>query len=193
MNIRGHRVLTFEHMMPCFKSACDRGFTMERNLRGCQMEGMIPFNRNALWRKRAEILLRASIGSSKTPSKQANPEITSALPPFASPEASPPLATHPAATAPDPTPENYESPLVLGHVTERVQKAMDHIKRKNEIVQLTQMHLMAPLIRLLEFSDIVTEIAATKAEKPKAYKQRITAKHLYGNKEVQRGRKADNF
>ena len=45
---------------------------------------------------------------------------------------------------------------------------MNYIKRKNEIGQLTQMQLMAHLIRLHESSDIATEFAATKGEKPKA-------------------------
>ena len=41
---------------------------------------------------------------------------------------------------------------------------------------------MAHLIRLQEISIIVTEFAAARAQKPKAYKQRITTKNLYGNK-----------
>ena len=114
------------------------------------MEGMISFNRNALsWRKRADLKLRASIGSSKPPSKQANPGSSLAPPPFGTPAASPPLeAAHPATAAPDPKPKDDDAPLELGHVTERVQGAMDYIKRKNEIGQLIQMQLMAHPIRL---------------------------------------------
>ena len=59
---------------------------------------------------------------------------------------------------------------------------MDYIKRKNEIGQLTQDRIMAHLIMLQDSSDIVADFAATKAEKPKAGKQRISAKNLFGNK-----------
>ena len=148
MHIRGHRVLTFEHMMPCFKPAWDKGFTVERNLRGWRMEGMIPFNRNALWRKRADLQLRASIGSSKTPSNQANPGSSSAPPPSTTPAAPPPLAAHPDVAAPNPTPKDDDAPPLLGHITERVQEAMDYVKKKIDIGQLNQMQLMAHLIRL---------------------------------------------
>ena len=68
------------------------------------------------------------------------------------------------------------------HVTERVQEAMDYIHKKPQIGQLTQEQLIAHLIRLQDSSDIVDEFAATRSEKPKADKQRITAKRLFGNK-----------
>jgi hypothetical protein len=41
---------------------------------------------------------------------------------------------------------------------------------------------MAHLIRLQECSDIVDEFEATRSEKLKADKQRITARTLFGNK-----------
>jgi hypothetical protein len=41
---------------------------------------------------------------------------------------------------------------------------------------------MAHLIRLQESSDIVADFAAFRAEEPKANKQRISAKNLFGNK-----------
>jgi hypothetical protein len=59
---------------------------------------------------------------------------------------------------------------------------MDYVNKKHEIGQLTQEQLLAHLIRLQESSSIVTEFAAARAEKPKADKQRITAKDLYGKK-----------
>ena len=38
--------------MSCFKPAWDHAFTAQRNLDGWRVEGMIPFTRYALWRKR---------------------------------------------------------------------------------------------------------------------------------------------
>ncbi len=152
MHIRGHTVLTWEQTMPSFKPAWDKGFTVERNLRGWRMEGMVPFKRNALWAKRADLLLRTSTGQSvilyTTPSffgppssatMQVAPPADVALPAGLAP---------PAAVAPDPTPEDEDLPLVLGHVTERVQEAMDYVNKKHEIGQLTQEQLMAYLMRL---------------------------------------------
>ena len=56
--------------MQCFKPAWDRGFTKERNLKGWRIEGLIPFNRNAYWRKKGttasttSLAIRASTGHS---------------------------------------------------------------------------------------------------------------------------------
>jgi hypothetical protein len=121
---------------------------MERNLRRWRMEGMIPFNRNALWNKRADLLLCASIGYSKTSSNLANPGSSSSPPTSPTPAAFPPLAAPLAAATPDPTPTDYDAPRVLGHMTERVQEAVEYITRKHEIGELTQTHVMAHLIRL---------------------------------------------
>ncbi len=150
------------------------------------MEGMIPFNRNALWAKRADLLLRTSTGQSvdlsTTPSSFGPPA-------SATPQAAPPVdatspagAAPPAGVAPDPLPEDEDLPLVLGHITERVQEAIDYIRKKIDIGQLTQGEIMAHLIRLQESSDIVADFAATKAEKSKADKQCITAAMLFRNK-----------
>jgi hypothetical protein len=124
VHISGHKVLTWEHMMPCFKPARDKGFTVERNIRGWRMEGMIPFNRNALWAKRADLLLRTStgqsVGLSTTPSSFGPP--ASATPQDAPPvgatppadDAPPARDAPPASVAPDPSPEDEDLPHVLG-------------------------------------------------------------------------------
>ncbi len=103
------------------------------------MEGLIPFNRNALWNRRGD-LLRESTGFSKvsstTPSNQANP---AADPPAVAPQAAvPPASAPPAGGAPNHTLEDEDLSHVLGHVTERVQEAVDYINMKQEIGQLTQ-------------------------------------------------------
>jgi hypothetical protein len=67
-------------------------------------------------------------------------------------------------------------------MTERVQEAVDYIKRNPAIGEFSQIQIMAHLIRLQECSDIVAEFATTKAEKPKADQQRITARDLFSNK-----------
>ena len=91
------------------------------------MEGMIPFNRNALWAKRADLLLRTSTGQSvvlsTTPSSFGPP--ASATPQVAPPAgAAPPAGVAPpagaaslAGVAPNPFPEDEDLPLVLGHIT----------------------------------------------------------------------------
>ncbi len=174
--------------MPCFKPAWDKGFTRERNLKGWRMEGLIPFNRNALWNKRGD-LLRDSTGfnkvSSTTPSNQSNLVVD---PPVVAPHVAIPLEAAPmafapqAGAAPDPTHEDEDLPPVLGHVTDRVQEAIDYVNTKHEIGQLTLEQLLAHLIKLQESSIVVTEIAAARAENPKANKQRIAAKNLLGNR-----------
>ena len=115
---------------------------------------LIPFNRNAPWNKRGD-LPRASTGFNKvsftTPSNQANHAFdppTIAPPVTASLATAPPASAPPACVAPDPTPENEDIPLVLGHVTERVQETMDYVNKKHEVGQLTQEQLLAHLIRL---------------------------------------------
>ena len=151
--------------MQCFKPAWDKGFTRERNLKGWRLEGLIPFNRNALWCKKAS--LRASTGHIVVPSitPNANSASDSAAPVHGS---APLTAPAPAAAALDPSPEDVH---VIGHVTERVQEAMDYIHKKPQIGQLTQEQLIAHVIRLQDSSDIVDEFAATRSEKPRADNQ----------------------
>jgi hypothetical protein len=48
VHTRGHKVISWEQLMPCFKPAWDKGFTRERNLKRWRMDGHIPFNRNDL-------------------------------------------------------------------------------------------------------------------------------------------------
>ena len=59
---------------------------------------------------------------------------------------------------------------------------MDYENKKHNIGQLTREQLVTHPIRLLESSNIVTEFAGARAEKPKANKQRIAAKDLFGTK-----------
>ena len=47
-----YKPLDFEHFMPCFLPAWKEAFTVERNLMGWELEGLIPFTRRALWRRR---------------------------------------------------------------------------------------------------------------------------------------------
>jgi len=42
----------FNNFMPCFKPAWDRAFSFEANMKRCAIEGVVPYNRRALWRKR---------------------------------------------------------------------------------------------------------------------------------------------
>jgi hypothetical protein len=49
--------LGFQNYMPCFFPAWERAFTIEANMKGWAIEGIIPFNRNALWRKRGGLKL----------------------------------------------------------------------------------------------------------------------------------------
>ena len=89
----------------------------------------------------------------KPPSNEAQ-RISSDPPAFSTPAAPSPLAALPIIVAPpvvvalDPTPKDVDAPHVLGHMTERVQESMDYIKRKSAIGKLTQIQVMAHLIRL---------------------------------------------
>jgi hypothetical protein len=107
--------------MSCFKPAWNKGFTLERNLREWRLEWMIPFNREALWAERADLLLRISTGQkvvlSTTPSSFGTPaSVTPQADPLAN-VAPPAGAAPPAGVAPDPTPEDEDIPFVLGHIT----------------------------------------------------------------------------
>ena len=99
----------------------------------------------------------------------------------------PPEVAPPAGVAPDPTHKDEDLPPLLGHVTARVQEEMDCVNKKHEIGQLTHEQLLAHLIKLKKSSNIVTEFASSKVEKPKAGKQRITAKNIFGNKGIATG------
>jgi hypothetical protein len=46
------------------------------------------------------------------------------------------------------SPEDEDFPLVLGHLTERVQEGMDYVNKKHAIGQLIQEQVMAHLIML---------------------------------------------
>jgi hypothetical protein len=175
-HICGHKALKWEHFMPCFKPAWDKGFTVERNLKGWRIEGLIPFNRNSLWKKIGagdSLSLRTSTGHS----------VVSADTPSADLAAN---TLTPAAVEVLPTPEDLAAaPLAIGAITERVQEAMHFIKANKlrfDDAQLTVEHIVAHSIRLQESSDIVADFLAANAEKPKADKSRITAKTMFGLK-----------
>jgi hypothetical protein len=103
-------------MMQCFKPACGKGFTRERNIKEWRLEGLIPFNRNALWCKKAS--QRASTGhtavSSISPNANSASDSATHIHGFALL-----TALAPAVATLDPSPKDVP---VLGHVTERVQK-----------------------------------------------------------------------
>ena len=58
--------LGFEHMMPCLYSAWKASFSMDKNLKGWVIEGMIPFTRAPLWKKRAVDDAMLSVASAST-------------------------------------------------------------------------------------------------------------------------------
>ncbi len=66
--------------MPCFELAWDKAFTVVRNLKGWRIEGLIPFNRNALWKKR-EMMTRSIIGHNANGPATAAPTPASLLAP----------------------------------------------------------------------------------------------------------------
>ena len=57
------KALGYEHMMMCLRPAWEIAFTLKHNMAGWRVEGMIPFTRNALWRKIAEDELISSSNS----------------------------------------------------------------------------------------------------------------------------------
>ena len=119
---------------------------------------------------------------------------------YATPQVAPPVgatppasAAPPAGDAPDPLPEDEDLPPVLGYITERVQEAIDYIRKMIDIGQLTQVEIMAQLIRLQESSDIVADFAATKAEIPRQTSSVSLLPDSFVTREVQRGQKAENY
>ncbi len=50
----------YEHMMACLRPAWEIAFNLKHNMAGWRVEGMIPFTRNALWRKIEEDELNSS-------------------------------------------------------------------------------------------------------------------------------------
>ena len=57
--------LNFDHLVPCFRPAIEMGFTRERNLKGWRIEGLIPFNRSCLWKKRQQDGAQARLTSTR--------------------------------------------------------------------------------------------------------------------------------
>lgn len=153
---------------------------MERNLKGWRIEGLIPFNRNALWKKR-ESMTRSSTGHSAI-----GPAAAAALTPAAL------LAPEDSSPDDDPAPENPLAPvapaatLAFGVVTERVQEAMDFIIAPPPIrfdeVPLAYEQIVAHNLRLQETCKVFADFLASSAERPRTDKSRITAKTMFGLK-----------
>ena len=106
--------LGYEHFMKCFKPAWDIAFTKDLNMAGWRVEGMIPFTRQALWRKVEQCrLLDNSFSISISPGSlppslpssllvpTPSPDNLQATPPLAS-SAPPPLALPPLRPPPFP-------------------------------------------------------------------------------------------
>ena len=161
--------------MKCFKPAWDKGFTKERNLKGWRIEGLIPFNRNALWKKR-ETMSRSSTGHSaigqlraaiSTPAAHLTPED--------------PSSDIPAVSA---APSAPAAPPAFGVVSERVQDAMDFIIAPPPIrfdeEPLTYEQILARNLRLEDTCKVFAEFLASSAERPKTKNTRITAAKMYG-------------
>ncbi len=163
----GHKPLKWEHFMKCVKLAWENGFTFERNLKVWRIEGLIPFNRNALWRKKEALsknltTFKASTGHSA---------IAAVIP------SSTPAADSTAAEeVPDAAP-------TLPPMSDTVEDAIRFVRKDKAttaIAQLSYEELLAAHLRLLESSDVLASYADASAEKPKApEKQRIAARLLF--------------
>jgi hypothetical protein len=169
----GHRALKWEHFMPCFKPAWDNGFTVERHIKGWRLEGLIPFNRNALWRKHASnamplSLLRASTGHIAIPAINSS-----------SPAANP---LDPEGAAEDPSPAAAPS----FHLTAPVAEAVTFVtedKLPTSEGPISFEELLASYIRLQESSKTMANFLKYSVEKPKEpEKQRMTARTIHGKR-----------
>ena len=180
-HLHGHKPLTWEHFMPCFLPAWKVGFTMERNLKGWALEGLIPFTRNALWRKRGAPP-QDSISSSWRASTRNS---------FASSATAVELPAFGSGAAASPTPASGTEqtsampPANVGPVPDRVKEAKDYIENSSftwdDQQKLSFDQVLAHNLRLQEASKVVAEwVASIPQKKPSS--TRITAKTLFGLK-----------
>ncbi len=163
----GHKTFKWEHFMQCSKHAWENSFTVERNLKGWCIEGLIPFNRNALWRKKEALskhltIFRASRGHSAI----------AADIPSSTPAAGSTIAKEVQDAAP-----------TLPPMSDTVEDAIRFVRKDKTttaIAQLSYEELLAAHLWLLESSDVLTNYADASAEKSKALeKQRNTARLLF--------------
>ena len=181
VHLHGLKALTWEHFMICFLPAWRVGFTKDRNEKGWRIEGLIPFNRNALWRKRG-----AAPPESISPSwraSTANSLVSSGT--AAGLQASGSGAATTSGPSPESAPETGALPpgAALGLVPERVKEAMDYMDKSKVFQgQISFDQVVAQNLRLMEAGKIVNEWVAAGAQNPKPEKTRITAKTMFGLK-----------
>ena len=168
--------------MQCFKPAWDHGFTVDRNLKGWRLEGLIPFNRNALWRKHSSnakplSLFRASTGHSAIAAAIPSPSPAADSLSLAAQDLSP--------AAQDPSPSAAPSlPAIPGSVAEAIQ----FVKRKDKLPTsggpLSYEELLAAYIRLQDSSSVVAEfVEASGEQEPNApAKERILARNVFNKR-----------
>ena len=163
----GHKVLKWEHFMQSFKPAWEHGFTVERNLKEWRLEGMIPFNRNALWRKKEALAKHLAIFRASTGHSDIAADI---------PSSTPAADSTTAEEVPDVAP-------TLPPMSDTVEDAIKFVRKDKAtiaIAQLSYEELLAAHLRLIESSDVLANYADASAEKPKApRKRRITARLLF--------------
>ena len=130
---------------------------------------MIPFNRNALWRKHASNVQPLSLFRAYTEHSAIAADLPSSSP--AADCLSPESAAEDSSPASDPFPP---------HISASVAEAIEFVKRKDKLSTTggppSYDEVMAAYLRLQESSSVVVEFAETGAEKqPKApEKQRIS-------------------
>lgn len=183
------RPLGFEHFMPCFKPAWDKAFTKDLNLAGWRHEGMIPFTRHALWRKRgapAPGSVYSSWSWSSSSGVQALSAPTAAS--VVSGSGPAPASSSPSSAEHPPHPLQPDArPLAPPSYPAALQEAIDYMEKAppNPAGILDIEELVKHNNRLLEYSKIiasefkkssrVTEEACTARESA-----RITSRDLFG-------------
>jgi len=143
-----------------------------------RIEGLIPFNRNTLWKNR-ELMTRSSTGHIAIGPATAAPTPATLLAPANS--------SH-VDRDDDHVPEDPKAPSrhhAFGDVTDRVQVAMNFIVALSPTIRFDEAPLnfdriVARNLRLEDTCKVFAEFLASSAEQPRSDKSKITVKRMFG-------------
>ena len=163
-------------MMMCFRPAWEIAFNLKHNMAGWRVEGMIPFTRNALWRKLAEDELISSSNSTTIGSlpSSALPSSSTPADPF-----TPPL--DPAAPSPAP------APLSLPPIPNAVLEIRDYMLSCTPASTgiLDMQDVVTQNLRLVEaarmFGEWMMTINVEEENETRSMAKRISSRHIFGH------------
>ena len=180
--LNSFKPLDFTHFIPCFLAAWLKAFTRELNLRGWELEGLIPFTRNAFWKKRIENSRSSYASNAISPTVAAlgssdGPSPTSALMAADSNASS---QTRAVPSVPAQASQPARGDVIM---PENVRLAMKFFE-KGQPCDPGILDGAALIARNLELQEHGRALAQWSAAfgKPKAASTKITSKDLFGRK-----------